>query len=142
MNNLELFSIRLKQARISSGFTQEALAELAEVGKSAIANYEAGRNLPKPPVLKKLATALGRSAESLLQNSESHQEDDDEMQFNPRLEEMLERLMEAEGYDTKKEFFAAVIREKAAQLGGSPAKGALDTAMDELDATMSREFGD
>jgi len=49
----------IKRIRSLRNLTQEGLAEKAEIGRSALAQYERGRNDPPLPVLRKLASALG-----------------------------------------------------------------------------------
>lgn len=58
MNRDELskfISHKIKLCRIEAGLTGETLGKKVGVGKTAIANYEAGRNIPKQEMLFKLA---------------------------------------------------------------------------------------
>lgn len=49
---------RIKQARISRGLSMLELAELVEVSKQAISQYELGRNEPKDAILYQLSNIL------------------------------------------------------------------------------------
>lgn len=56
------FSSKLKKARVSKGYTQEALSELSEVNIKSIASYEqnpAKLNAASISTVSKLADALG-----------------------------------------------------------------------------------
>lgn len=139
MVDLDIFKARLRESRLVRGFTQESLANEVGVGESTIANYESGRNGPKPPVLKKLATALEVDPEYLIGESTSDQSDEDEMKFNPTIEAMIQQLMEEGGYDTKKELISALVREKAGgqpiaskQPKPEPEPGSLEASMQDL----------
>jgi tetratricopeptide (TPR) repeat protein/transcriptional regulator with XRE-family HTH domain len=58
---------RLVQRRKALGLTQEALAELVDVGRSTVVRWERGENEPLPSVRPRLARALKVSAD-LLEN--------------------------------------------------------------------------
>lgn len=49
-------------------------------------------------------------------DSAAEPEDEEEMSFNPKIEELLAEIMEDGGFDTRKECLAALIREKGSQL--------------------------
>lgn len=53
------FGAKLKRARLESGLTQEELAYLARVNRSAISPLELGQHLPRLDTVIKLAGALG-----------------------------------------------------------------------------------
>lgn len=50
---------RLREARISAGFTQDELAERARVTRRTISNLETGKTLPNIGLLFVLAAILG-----------------------------------------------------------------------------------
>ena len=53
------FGGRLRRVRESRGFSQEELAEKAEVSRSVVSVAELGRSLPQPRNRRKLSEALG-----------------------------------------------------------------------------------
>lgn len=61
-----MFAERLKALRKEKGFTQEKLADLLSFGRTAIANYESGRNKPDPIVLSKLAEIFDVTTDYLI----------------------------------------------------------------------------
>ncbi|MBR6289184.1 MAG: helix-turn-helix transcriptional regulator [Acholeplasmatales bacterium] len=66
---LAKFISKLKKARISKGFTQEALSELSEVNIKSIASYEqnpAKLNAASVSTVSKLADALGCDIEDVI----------------------------------------------------------------------------
>ena len=87
----------IKQARIQKGYTQEELAELVGVQKSAVAKWENGRvSEIKRSNLYGLAQALGISPTSLVGDSESDKKEkptaaDDGL--SPKQKEVMELLM-------------------------------------------------
>lgn len=60
------FGERIKQARIDVGLTQEELAEILVVSRSAIAKWESNRGLPDVSNLKVISHALNVSVDYLL----------------------------------------------------------------------------
>lgn len=56
----------LKEAREKAGMTQAALAELAEVGKRSLQEYENNEASPRVDALVKIAKALGLPTAELL----------------------------------------------------------------------------
>lgn len=59
----------LKEKRHQAGITQEELAKRLNVSRSAISNWEIGRNYPDIHTLVEISTSLGVSLEELLENS-------------------------------------------------------------------------
>lgn len=57
---------RLRQAREERGLLQSELAELADVSQSTISDTEADRSTPDGARLVRLARALGKTAEYLV----------------------------------------------------------------------------
>lgn len=60
------FGEKIKQARIDVGLTQEELAEILVVSRSAIAKWESNRGLPDVSNLKVISHALNVSVDYLL----------------------------------------------------------------------------
>lgn len=60
LNNL---SKRIADLRRKKGFTQEGLAEVADIDRVALANIETGRRRPTVTAIFKLSEALGVKAE-------------------------------------------------------------------------------
>ena len=57
---------RLKIARIGKGLSQKQVAELLDVSKSTISQYETGESSPPTSALMKLTSIFGVSADFLL----------------------------------------------------------------------------
>ena len=66
MEDLPIFQERLLLARRRAGVSQGALAKLTAMYASDISKMERGRMLPTAPRLRRLAEALGVSADYLL----------------------------------------------------------------------------
>ena len=60
------FSARLKRARKAHGWSQAEFARRAELTQTQVSRIEAGRAIPKIPILLKLATSLHLSTGYLL----------------------------------------------------------------------------
>lgn len=84
MNNIDKFKDRLKDLRKEYGLTQQEFAEKLGLVRTAVANYENGRNIPNAETLNIIANffdvtvdyLLGRTGEKnnksiYIQNSES-----------------------------------------------------------------------
>lgn len=56
---------RIIKARSGHGWSQAELAEVSGIAAAQISRYEQGRNVPRPPVIAKLAKALAVSFEWL-----------------------------------------------------------------------------
>lgn len=68
------FGERLKNARNKKGYTQEELATLIGVAKTTLTGYEKGNREPDVIKIKKMASALGVSADYLLEINEKSEE--------------------------------------------------------------------
>lgn len=66
--------VKLKELRNFRVMTQAELAELAQVGQSAICQFESGEIKPSLNTLSKLAKALGVSVADLLDESKEEEE--------------------------------------------------------------------
>ncbi|WP_288745491.1 helix-turn-helix domain-containing protein [uncultured Enterococcus sp.] len=62
---------KIRQLRVKQGFTQKELGERSGIGESTIRKYELGQRNPKLETLNKIASALGVSASSLLDDKEN-----------------------------------------------------------------------
>ena len=58
--------MRIKEARLTAGITQEELAARMKVDRSTVTKWENGQSNPKVPVLLKLADILGCTVDELL----------------------------------------------------------------------------
>ena len=58
-----IFSQRLKSARIKSGLSQQELAGRLSVTKQAVSKYETGKMLPGSTLLIQMAAVLGQKAD-------------------------------------------------------------------------------
>jgi transcriptional regulator with XRE-family HTH domain len=65
-DNVQVFPMRLRGARVRRGWNQEDLAKALEVSKGSVGNWESGANIPTPAGLKRLADTLGVSIDFLL----------------------------------------------------------------------------
>lgn len=75
----------IKKARLDKGLTQEALAEMVGVKKSAVAKWENGRvSEIKRSNLKKLSDALGLNPNQLLGDAKEKPVTDDGLTDNVR----------------------------------------------------------
>lgn len=62
----ENFNENLKEARLKSGLSQKDLSENIGVAKSTYSLYESGKREPNLDTIKKIASALNVSADTLL----------------------------------------------------------------------------
>ena len=60
------FNENLKEARLKSGISQKDLAENIGVAKSTYSLYESGKRKPNVDTIKKIASSLNVSADTLL----------------------------------------------------------------------------
>ena len=56
----------IQQARSEKGLTQEALAKMMGISRSAVAMWETGQTRPRAQLLPKLADILGCTVDELL----------------------------------------------------------------------------
>lgn len=61
MKLVEDFPDALRHARERAGMTQRQLADLVEINHAQLSRYEGGAAEPRPGVLRRLETCLGRS---------------------------------------------------------------------------------
>lgn len=64
------FGISVRQLREQQGWSQEALAERADLNRSYVGELERGQAIPSLLTLKKLALALDMSLASLMAHAE------------------------------------------------------------------------
>lgn len=65
---------KIKKLRLQRGFTQKELGEKSGISESTIRKYELGQRNPKFETLSKIASSLGVSAVSLLDDNDSFEE--------------------------------------------------------------------
>jgi len=75
----KIFAENLKQNRYKCGFSQEKLAEKAEISTHYIAMIELARNFPKSEVIERLADALGIEVHELFAVSRSPEDELDKL---------------------------------------------------------------
>ena len=68
------FFENLKAARLAAKMSQKEVAEKAGVAKSTYSQYESGARLPSVEVVKRIAMAVGVSADILLNTQQGYQE--------------------------------------------------------------------
>jgi transcriptional regulator with XRE-family HTH domain len=73
----EDLGLRLKTARQRCGFSQTKLAEKVGINQNNIAQYEAGKALPKLETIVKFSQILGCSIEWLITGNESQHQTDE-----------------------------------------------------------------
>ncbi len=66
------FASVLRQLRVERGWSQEQLAERAELNRSYLGQVERGRAIPSLITLNKLATALEIRLSSIISRCEHH----------------------------------------------------------------------
>ena len=68
-----MFSERLRQLRRENNYTQEQLAEMVDVSKRTLINYEQGRCYPKQTeILSRLASVFGVSVDYLISEEDRY----------------------------------------------------------------------
>jgi len=70
----EILANNLKEYRRKSGFSQDKLAELAQISSQYLATVETCRKFPTPEVLERLATALSIETQLLFKASNTSEE--------------------------------------------------------------------
>lgn len=71
-----LFGEKLKALRLEKGYTQEKLAEMTDVSKRTLINYEQGRCYPKQTaILGKLASIFDVSVDYLITDADRYVQD-------------------------------------------------------------------
>ena len=138
----ELFSSRLKSARISKGFTQKTLAEELGIGGTAIANYEAGKNGPKPHLLSRLSELLDTSPGYLMGENEAEQTRNEEMNLHPRIEAQAKEIMDREGFTSMDQLVTWFVKEDMRKSPPMPTPGSLESEIEELESGIREAFGD
>lgn len=101
MNDLDFKKVvgtRIKQLRLEANLTQEELAnKLTSVkGKSSIANYENGSNLPSDEVKLQMCNIFNCSLDYLLGKSDTRNYDKDEQEFCFAYHKEMEGLTDEE----------------------------------------------
>lgn len=69
------FSIRLKKLRMNQGYTQQQLANLLGISKSAISMYESGGREPELSTIQKIADIFEVDIGTLIGTSKDTQEE-------------------------------------------------------------------
>lgn len=72
------FGVAVREARTAQGVAQEALASLAGIERSHMGKIERGEHMPTLALILRIATALGCSAASLMEATESRLADGSE----------------------------------------------------------------
>ena len=63
---MEVFTVRLKEARLEKGWTQKQLAEAIKTTDDSIFSWEKGRSQPSIEFLRKLCQVLEVSSDYLI----------------------------------------------------------------------------
>lgn len=63
--------LNIRKLRKAAGFSQEQLAEMVGTSTVCICRYENGSRNPNPPMLGKIASALGCKIDDLLEKEEA-----------------------------------------------------------------------
>jgi len=109
------FPERLATLRKKKGFSQKGLAERIGLSKIQAHRYETGASQPTLEVIKKLAVALGVSADHLLFDSDERGPDDElKLQF-----EALSRFSSEEKKFVKEVLDGIILRHEAKQWSSS-----------------------
>ena len=86
---------RIRQARKECGYTQEQLAEYAEISVDFLGLIETGRNSMKVQILAKIASALNVTTDYLIYGTTPYKE-------NPRINTMLSVVPESKRKQVEK----------------------------------------
>ena len=86
---------RIRQARKECGYTQEQLAEYAEISVDFLGLIETGRNSMKVQILAKIASALNVTTDYLIYGTTSYKE-------NPKINTMLSVVPESKRKQVEK----------------------------------------
>ena len=81
----ETIGDRISKARETAGWTQDRLAEEANVNRVTIAKYESGRAEPGAKILSRIAHALGVKADYLLGIDEQTEEESEAWEIRERM---------------------------------------------------------
>jgi len=73
------FADKVRELREAKGWTQDELAEAAQLNRVTVAKYETGKIEPKAKTLGKLAAALGVDADYLLDQSAKMSDEEREL---------------------------------------------------------------
>lgn len=98
-DDIKLIGKRIKQLRLELNLTQEELAQkiVSVKGKSSIANYENGANLPSDEVKLKMCEIFNCSLDYLMCKSDIRKSDEDiKKEFNSKYYKETEGLTEEE----------------------------------------------
>ena len=60
--------MRIYQARVKAGLTQESLSKILGISRSAVAMWETGKSKPRADMLLKLAEIFGCTVDELLRS--------------------------------------------------------------------------
>lgn len=86
---------RIRQARKECGYTQEQLAEYAEISVDFLGLIETGRNSMKVQILAKIASALNVTTDYLIYGTTPYKE-------NPKINTMLSVVPESKRKQVEK----------------------------------------
>ncbi|MFP7483351.1 helix-turn-helix domain-containing protein [Priestia filamentosa] len=121
--------VRIKECRQRAGLSQEKLAEMLEMKRTNVANYEAGRVVPPGSVLLELANIfdvttdylLGKSPTSSTNETNKNLTEKDEKDIAKRMEKFKEDLTKTDGLS----FYGEPMSEEA-----------LESFLDAVEYTM------
>ena len=117
---------KLRAARLALNLSQIELAEKVGITERSIYNYEQTETFPKPPILRKLADALGVTVTYLMD------EDETEKQSNLEHEMFIANARNEFGYKGAKEAADVLSRASALFAGGELEDGAKDLFFQSL----------
>ncbi len=89
---------KIRKVRLEQDLTQQELADKVGISRSNIANYEMNANMPSVDILKKIASVLEISADYLLEDDLTNDEETDEVKDNTE-EPVTEYLIESDILD-------------------------------------------
>lgn len=123
---MERFPDKLKEARKAAGMNQTELATAVGVTQRSLTNYECGRAVPRPGVIRKMAQVLGVTVEYLT-NDET-----DDTDVGRLREERIENAREKFGSQGAHEVEELMRRNLAFLAGGSVDQEGKDAFFDAL----------
>lgn len=143
------FGARLLRVRVERGMSQAELAAAAGVAAAQVSRYEADKNLPRPHVVARLASALSVDAAWLMQGDDDapstqirfeQSESGDAtlvLRPSPELGARMRQMADLAGI-TPNDLLRRIIEEWARQGGGSPEEVADHPYFADLRARVDR----
>lgn len=105
------FPEQLKKARLDKGYTQQQIADLMGITKSAYCGYETGKRQPDVAKIKQLARILNISGDVLLETGFGNEKDDPNSLLGAQEQQLLIffRLLNDEGKEKVIDYISDLV---------------------------------